>query len=226
MQVNDEMISIMQGREVIYASMSELFLNLIEEKHLKMLEDLMPMYKEMAENSDNKDIRYGVEHLIDFIKVYQESDKSHKKTLIDNLNREYSRLFCLGNAAAISESVYISPLHLTMQESEVEVSSIYKQCNFDMKHTSNETQDHLYYELMFMSYISKVIYKHLLNNNTAQAENLINLQKSFIKDHLLNWLSDFNKLIKRFKEGDRFYYPLSCLLLGFIEEDSAYLETL
>ena len=157
MQVNDEMISIMQGREVIYASMSELFLNLIEEKHLKMLEDLMPMYKEMAENSDNKDIRYGVEHLIDFIKVYQESDKSHKKTLIDNLNREYSRLFCLGNAAAISESVYISPLHLTMQESEVEVSSIYKQCNFDMKHTSNEPQDHLSYELMFMSYISKGI---------------------------------------------------------------------
>lgn len=79
MQVNDEMISIMQGREVIYASMSELFLNLIEEKHLKMLEDLMPMYKEMAENSDNKDIIYGVEHLIDFIKGYQDSDKSHKK---------------------------------------------------------------------------------------------------------------------------------------------------
>ena len=133
MQLNDKIISLMQGREVTYAAMSELFLSLIEIKQIKMLEDLMPIYEEMAENIDNKHIKYGVSHLSEFIKEYKNSDNALRKNLLKDYSREYSRLFCLGNAAAISESVYVSPLHLTMQESELEVSKLYKKCNFDMK---------------------------------------------------------------------------------------------
>ncbi len=77
-----------------------------------------------------------------------------------------------------------------------------------------------------MSYLSKGTYQNMEKGDNAQAESLINLQKSFIKDHLLNWLGYFSSSIKKYKEGDRLYYPLSCLLLGFIEEDSAFLETL
>jgi len=226
MQLNDEIISIMQGREVTYAAMSDLFLSLIETKQIQMLIDLMPMYEEMAENTDNQHIKYGVSHLLEAVNEYKNSDDTARKNLLVDYSREYSRLFCLGNAAAISESVYVSPLHLTMQEQELEVSKLYKACNFDMKHTANEPQDHLSYELMFMSYLSKGTYQNMEKGDNAQAESLINLQKSFIKDHLLNWLGYFLSSVKKYKEGDRLYYPLSCLLLGFIEEDSAFLETL
>ncbi len=226
MQLNDEIISIMQGREVTYAAMSDLFLSLIEVKQIKMLEYLMPMYEEMAENTDNQHIKYGVSYLSEVVKEHKNSNDTARNKLLEGYSREYSRLFCLGNAVAISESVYVSPLHLTMQESELEVSKLYKICNFDMKHTSNEPQDHLSYELMFMSYLSKGTYQNIEKDNNAQAESLINLQKSFIKNHLLNWLGYFSSSIKKYKEGDRLYYPLSCFLLGFIEEDSAFLETL
>lgn len=226
MQLNDEIVSSMQGREVIYASMSDLFLNLIEEKHFKMLEELMPLYQEMAKNSENKQIKDGVLSLSKLTESYNNSSDADKQNLLEDIRREYSRLFCLGNAVSISESVYVSPLHLTMQEAELEVGRLYKQCNFDMKHTSNEPKDHLSYELMFMSYLSKGTYKHLNKNNYEQAESLITLQKSFIKDHILKWLSDFSLSISRFKEGDRFYYPLSSVLLGFVEEDNAFFETL
>ena len=226
MQLNDEIISIMQGREVTYAAMSDLFLSLIETKQIQMLIDLMPMYEEMAENTDNQHIKYGVSHLLEAVNEYKNSDDTARKNLLVDYSREYSRLFCLGNAAAISESVYVSPLHLTMQEQELEVSKLYKACNFDMKHTTNEPQDHLSYELMFMSYLSKGTYQNIEKGDNTQAESLINLQKSFIKDHLLNWLGYFLSSVKKYKEGDRLYYPLSCLLLGFIEEDSAFLETL
>ncbi|MDE7314295.1 MAG: molecular chaperone TorD family protein [Mucispirillum sp.] len=226
MQLNDEIISIMQGREVTYAAMSDLFLSLMEVKQIKMLEDLMPIYEEMAENTDNQHIKYGVSCLSEVVREYKASNDTAKKNLLECCSREYSRLFCLGNAAAISESVYVSPLHLTMQEQELEVRSLYKMCSFDMKHTSNEPHDHLSYELMFMSYLSKGTYQNIEKGDNAQAESLINLQKSFIKDHLLNWLGYFSSSIKKYKEGDRLYYPLSCLLLGFIEEDSAFLETL
>lgn len=216
----------MQGREVTYAAMSDLFLSLIEVKQIKMLIDLMPMYEEMAENTDNQHIKYGVSHLLEAVNEYKNSDDTVRKNLLVDYSREYSRLFCLGNAAAISESVYVSPLHLTMQEQELEVSKLYKSCNFDMKHTANEPQDHLSYELMFISYLSKGTYQNIEKGDNTQAESLINLQKSFIKDHLLNWLGYFLSSVKKYKEGDRLYYPLSCLLLGFIEEDSAFLETL
>lgn len=216
----------MQGREVTYAAMSDLFLSLIETKQIQMLIDLMPMYEEMAENTDNQHIKYGVSHLLEAVNEYKNSDDTVRKNLLVDYSREYSRLFCLGNAAAISESVYVSPLHLTMQEQELEVSKLYKSCNFDMKHTANEPQDHLSYELMFISYLSKGTYQNIEKGDNTQAESLINLQKSFIKDHLLNWLGYFLSSVKKYKEGDRLYYPLSCLLLGFIEEDSAFLETL
>ncbi len=77
-----------------------------------------------------------------------------------------------------------------------------------------------------MSYLSKGTYQNIEKGNKKQAESLINLQKSFIKDHLLNWIDMFSSTIKKYKEGDRLYYPLSCLLLGYIEEDSAFIETL
>lgn len=107
MQLNDEIISVMQGREVTYAAMSDLFLSLIEVKQIKMLEDLMPMYEEMAENTDNQHIKYGVSCLSEVVNEYKNSDDTARKNLLEGYSREYSRLFCLGNAAAISESVYV-----------------------------------------------------------------------------------------------------------------------
>lgn len=219
MQLNDEIISIMQGREVTYAAMSDLFLSLIETKQIQMLIDLMPMYEEMAENTDNQHIKYGVSHLLEAVNEYKNSDDTARKNLLVDYSREYSRLFCLGNAAAISESVYVSPLHLTMQEQELEVSNLYKACNFDMKHTANEPQDHLSYELMFMSYLSKGIAQNIVKGDMEQVNSLLHLQKMFLDEHLLKWVEMFSKSVIGFAESVSFYAPVCYFMIGFLKDD-------
>ena len=219
----EEIISSMQGREVIYAFFSDIFLYLADDKHIMLLKEILPALKEICSCEES-----AVTNSLTLLEKYLDNyiHAENKQELLDNLNLSYTRLYCLGNGVPLSESVYVSPIHLTRQETEIEAGKIYRLCNFDMKHNANEPQDHLSYELMFMSYLSKGTYQNIEKDNNAQAESLINLQKSFIKDHLLNWLGYFSSSIKKYKEGDRLYYPLSCFLLGFIEEDSAFLETL
>lgn len=219
----EEIISSMQGREVIYAFFSDIFLFLADDKHIMLLKEILPALKEIC-SCEESAVTNSLTLLEKYIDNYIHAE--NKQELLDNLNLSYTRLYCLGNGVPLSESVYVSPIHLTRQETEIEAGKIYRLCNFDMKHNANEPQDHLSYELMFMSYLSKGTYQNIEKDNNAQAESLINLQKSFIKDHLLNWLGYFSSSIKKYKEGDRLYYPLSCFLLGFIEEDSAFLETL
>lgn len=213
-----------KGREVIYATLSNIFLNMPSNELFANVEAVFSSF-ELEENTD-KMMSDGLKAVQNFIKNRNALNEEEKKQFDDKLLHDYTRLFCLGDSVPVSESTYLSPSHLTMQEETGKVFYIYKSCNFDMKHTSNEPLDHISYELMFMSYLSKGTYQNMEKGDNAQAESLINLQKSFIKDHLLNWLGYFSSSIKKYKEGDRLYYPLSCLLLGFIEEDSAFLETL
>ena len=218
----EEIISSMQGREVIYAFFSDIFLFLADDKHVMLLKEILLALKEICQGSS--EVKESIELLENYTDKYIKAE--NKQELLDKLNLSYTRLYCLGNGVPLSESVYVSPIHLTRQETEIEAGRIYKLCSFDMKHNANEPKDHLSYELMFMSYLSKGTYQNIEKGDNTQAESLINLQKSFIKDHLLNWLGYFLSSVKKYKEGDRLYYPLSCLLLGFIEEDSAFLETL
>ena len=213
-----------KGREVIYATLSNIFLNMPADELFANVEAVFSSFE--LEDSADKMMKDGLKAVQDFIKSRNALNSEEKKQFDDKLLHDYTRLFCLSDSVPVAESIYLSPSHLTMQEETGKVFYIYKSCNFDMKHTSNEPVDHISYELMFMSYLSKGTYQNMEKGDNAQAESLINLQKSFIKDHLLNWLGYFSSSIKKYKEGDRLYYPLSCLLLGFIEEDSAFLETL
>ena len=221
---HNEIIDIMHGREVIYASVSDLFLYMIEDKHIKMLYEILPSFKEIS--SENNDVNAVLGNLEKFILKYIQGSNSEKESIIQELHRVYTRLFCMGKCVPISESVYLSPLHLTKQEAEIDVEEIYKLYGFNMNHTSNEPLDHLSYELMFMSYLAKGCAYHLSNNNIGMAEKLKALQKSFLQNHLLKWIEDFSRSIKQYEELDKFYYLLSAFLVDFLKTDEKYLETL
>lgn len=219
----EEIISSMQGREVIYAFFSDIFLFLADDKHIMLLKEILPALKEICTGSDSE-VNKSLELLEKYTDKYIKAE--NKQELLDKLNLSYTRLFCLGNGVALSESVYVSPIHLTRQESEIEAGKIYRLCNFDMKHTSNEPQDHLSYELMFMSYLSKGISKHIANNNMLEASKLTALQKEFLSNHILNWIDEMSIMTNKISESHEFYYPLTVVLQSYLKADNEYLETL
>lgn len=212
----------MQGREVIYAFFSDIFLFLADDKHVMLLKEILPALKEICQGSS--EVKESIELLENYTDKYIKAE--NKQELLDNLNMSYTRLYCLGNGVPLSESVYVSPIHLTRQESEIEAGRIYRLCNFDMKHTSNEPQDHLSYELMFMSYLSKGISKHIANNNMLEVSKLTALQKEFLSNHILNWIDEMSMMTKKISESHEFYYPLTVVLKSYLKADKEYLETL
>lgn len=218
----EEIISSMQGREVIYAFFSDIFLFLADDKHVMLLKEILPALKEICQGSS--EVEKSIELLDNYTDKYIKAE--NKQELLDNLNMSYTRLYCLGNGVPLSESVYVSPIHLTRQESEIEAGRIYKLCSFDMKHNANEPKDHLSYELMFMSYLSKGISKHLAVNNIQEASKLTALQKEFLNNHILNWIDEMSMLTKKISESYEFYYPLTVVLQSYLKADNEYLEIL
>lgn len=212
----------MQGREVIYAFFSDIFLFLADDKHIMLLKEILPALKEICQGSS--EVKESIELLENYTDKYIKAE--NKQELLDNLNLSYTRLYCLGNGVPLSESVYVSPIHLTRQETEIEAGKIYRLCNFDMKHNANEPQDHLSYELMFMSYLSKGISKHLSANNIQEASKLTALQKEFLSNHILNWIDEMCMMTKKIAESHEFYYPLTEILKSYLKADKEYLETL
>ena len=123
-----------KGREVIYATLSNIFLNMPSNELFANVEAVFSSFE--LEDSADKMMKDGLKAVQDFIKSRNVLSGEEKKQFDDKLLHDYTRLFCLGDSVPVSESTYLSPSHLTMQEETGKVFYIYKSCNFDMKHTS------------------------------------------------------------------------------------------
>ena len=161
----------------------------------------------------------GLKAVQNFIKNRNALNSEEKKQFDDKVLHDYTRLFCLTDSVPVAESIYLSPSHLTMQEETGKVFYIYKSCNFDMKHTSNEPLDHIAYELMFMSYLSKGIAQNIEKGDMEQVNNLMHLQKMFLDEHLLKWVEMFSKSVIGFAESVSFYAPVCYFMMGFLKDD-------
>lgn len=212
-----------KGREVIYACLSSLFLELPSEKMYKMLKTLLPEISVIAEESEDPLLKDGVAGLNKFISKRNALSGEELVAFDDEELRHFTRVYCLTDSVPISESVYTSVEHLAMQKASGQLQALYDACSFDMKNTSNEPPDHVSYELMFMAYLAKGTWKHIENGDMKHAEELISLQRHFISEHMLKWLGDFVKATIRFPESLSLYAPAAYFMLGYIREDKAFL---
>lgn len=219
----NEFIEYIKGREVIYACFSRIFINTLDDNEYKMLSEIMPFIETFK--TDNKDdllLNDGVTALSKFIKEYNLLSAEQQEEIKNETIRQYTRLFCLGNGVDLSESVYLSPSHLTQGEIESEVYHLYKKCNFEMNYKSNEPQDHLSYELMFMSFLAKNISKKYKEDNDM-AVKLLEVQKEFLEKHILKWIGLLIQRTTKFKESYTFYLPALYFTAGFIKSDYEYI---
>ncbi len=212
-----------KGREVIYACLSRIFLELPSENIYKMLETLLPDISYMAEDCGEGLVKEGLEGLNKFIAGRSALSGEELAAFDDAVSRHFTRVYCLTDSVPVSESVYTSVDHLSMQDSAGQVQALYNACGFDMKNPSNEPPDHVAYELMFMAYLAKGTWKHLEKGGKKHAEELIGLQSRFISEHMLKWFGDFVKATVRFPESLSLYAPAAYFMLGYVKEDQAFL---
>ncbi len=217
MNLKIENIDMHKGREVIYAVLSNIFLNMPSDELFANVEAVFSLF-ELDDNAD-KMMADSLKAVQDFIKSRNTLKFEENKQFDNKVLHDYTRLFCLSDSVPVAESIYLSPSHLTMQEETGKVYYIYKSCNFDMKHTSNEPHDHISYELMFMSYLSKGIAQNIEKGDKKQVNSLLHLQKMFLEEHLLKWVEMFSKSVIGFVESVSFYAPACYFMMGFLKYD-------
>lgn len=213
------------GREVIYAFFAKLFLEPICENEYKMINDILPMLKKLEDISSLA--KKEINMLDDFITKYNSlQEKELDEFKLDNL-RAYTRIFALTDSVPNSESYYTSLEHLVNQQSREQVLKLYKTFGYDTDfHDSNEPEDFIAYELMFMSYLSR---KAVICMNNGKEENyniVIKAQKEFIKDHFFKYIDEFINKMEMFEQGKIFYLPLSYFLREYLKYDYEFLNSL
>lgn len=205
---------ILEGREVIYSVLSKIFLDVPNKNMYEMITKVFPLMKDFISNEYAQNI---MNQLNDYI------SNSLTDEFLLNWQRDYTRLFCLTDSVPVSESYYTSIEKLVMQESREQVLALYRKCKFNMNHTSNEPEDHISYELMFISFLSK---QAKLANDENILKELMNIQMQFIHEHLLILLTALTDKMKIYEQGKRFYYPLALFMIEFIKADYDYISEL
>ena len=163
-------------------------------------------------DSAEGELKEGYEMLSAYLKDNASADVA---AVLDDLAVDYARMFlsagvAQGKAAFPYESVYTSRKHLVMQDSRMDVVALYaKKGLTPAKDQYHVPEDHLGYLCEYMA---------VLVDESAEEE-----QRSFLKNHLANWVSAFTVDMAKYASTD-FYRALAKVTRGFLALEQEVLD--
>lgn len=161
------------------------------------------------------------------IKDYLSKNDIQSETVCNDLHWEYTRLF-IGPYQLPSppwESTYLNEERLLFQKETLAVRKAYLKYSFLPVEFGHEADDHLGLELDFMFRLSELCLEDNDQNGVDLRQLLID-QKSFLEEHLLQWVPKFSQDMIQHAETD-FYQRMGKILQGFLTLDlEALLELL
>lgn len=220
----EEFKDIFIGREQIYYMLGNIFIEVPSEEMFKNIELLLPSFRIMAE--DNKMIKDGILGIEKFLQIRKEKTDQDLVKFDNETLSNFTRIYCLTDSVPITESTYVSPERLSNQTVTGEINKLQKEYGFIINNESNEGSDHISYELYFLGHLSELTYRLYKKNEVDMVKKLLIVQYNFLSDHLFKWVSHFVKATLNYSESVYFYAPCCYIMLGYIEEDKAYLESL
>lgn len=146
---------------------------------------------------------------------------------LDKLTSEYTTLMIGPNKlpAPPWESVYVTKERALFQESTLKVRRKYLEYQFLPANYPHEADDHLAFELDFMAHLAKLTLESFDDQNINNIKKLLDDQKAFLEEHLLDWIGDFAKDIQESKTH-HFYPQMAILTEQFLQTDNLVLDEL
>lgn len=144
---------------------------------------------------------------------------------------EYARVFLAAGVfsqdkkltAVPYESVFTSELHIMMQESRDDVVRRYAADGFVVNPDLHEPEDHLSFELEYLSHMSSRALAALDANDDAALATNVERQIAFIDAHLLNWIGELHDVAAEYAKTT-FYTGMLLVAQGALEQSRAYLS--
>lgn len=148
---------------------------------------------------------------------------------ISDLAVDYARVF-LGagivqadKAAYPYESVYTSEYKLVMQEARDDMFHALADNGLGLKKGYDIPEDHIFIQMEFMAHLADETAKAMSSEDGEKAMALLEGQKKFITDHLLNWVPEFCNDVRRFASSD-FYKGVATITERFIRMDLSMVD--
>ncbi len=213
-----ELAAFMRSRAETYGMLARIFRVEADEPFVKELRGMR-----FPTSTGNEHADKGYRLLYNYLRGVWED------TQLD-LARDYARTFIghgvNGRSAAYPyESVHTSEKRLLMQDARDEVLAVYRANNLKKDKSWRDCEDHIALELEFMQVMAKRTAKALSHGQEDEAIEMLRTQRSFLENHLANWVPIFVHDIMEWSETD-FYRGAGELLLGFVETEQDALSDL
>lgn len=124
------------------------------------------------------------------------------------------------------ESVYTSEGGLMMQDAYSDVLHWYRDANFKKNPDFTEPEDHVAVELAFMALLCERAVEALQHGDEEAAEMFLVSQRSFLQQHLLNWIAPFARDVRTAAERGFYVHLASCTEAYLSADEQALGEVL
>ncbi len=145
-------------------------------------------------------------------------------TSLENLRVDYAKLF-VGPFKLLAPpygSVYLDGQRQVMGNSTVEVQNLYQEAGLEISKNFREAPDHIAAELEFMYFLIFRENEALESGDLASSLNFLELQGSFLQEHLGAWIAAFAFNVEENAETE-FYQSLAKVTKLFVQKDMANL---
>jgi TorA maturation chaperone TorD len=219
-----ELFEINRGRKIIYEFLSKSYYDVPDSNYLNNFISLFDVIENIFSNVDSNDLVKSMLILKNFNNDIV-NNKRCKKLLLEDLSKEYTRLFYLGNiSVSLYESVHMSPDKLMKSEVWEIVKQLYIDNMFFPICYDNTIEDHISMELLFMSFLSNRAIKDCENSLLVDIKKVYLKQKDFLEHHLLKWVQNFSKMIFSITSDNSFYAGITYFLIGYLNEDYTFIN--
>jgi len=204
-----ELLTNQEARINLYALLSRLLMNEVDEKLL-----------ETIENDKN---------IMEFFPSYKKWDRRRdlsRKDLIEQyLNVDFTNLFLLHMTPY--ESFYKREDQMMETAGENPVLQLFNEHDFrvDLGKARAVSVDHIGIEFEFMYMLCSAEKKALIDGEMEAASEIATIQKDFLEKHLLDWGPLFLLNVKS-EAGTALYFDVADLALEFMMSDFEYLNEL
>lgn len=210
-----ELVGLMKNRSNVYALMARAFETEVDAAFAQELS------QDFAFESDVEELRLEMAAMKSCLDGIDDDGIEQLAVVFDRV------FFGMGPLSAEKafpyESVYTSQKGLMMQDAYSAVVKEYRRSRLHKDEKFTEPEDHLAIELYFMRELCLRAQEALEQRDAQAATELLEQQRRFLHEHLLNWLERFAADCCKAAESG-FYVHAVRFTAAFLKEDAAVLD--
>lgn len=174
------------------------------------------VFAEIPFGQDQPEVQRGQDLLLEWCRKEQ---KDTTGRTFEELRADYTRLFIgIGSILApLWESVHFNDERMIYQEQTMQVRAWYRKFGLQAENFQHEPDDHVGLEMAFLAHLARLGLEALEAQNTAALECLLDAQRGFLVEHVLQWVPEWCDQVEE-QASTGFFRGLACITRGALAE--------